>query len=115
VINVYDSPEHSSFKIRQRKLIQGLEETATTLDALLEFTMKDLNNGDLIYLAGDFNARTASTNFEFEDGEADPLRDKASHPYDQTRSSKDTIMNSRGRLFLDYLACANLSLLNGCV
>jgi hypothetical protein len=106
--------KNSSLKIRERKLNQGLEETASTLDALLEFIMKDLNNGDLLYLAGDFNARTASTNFEFEDGEADPLRDKASHPNDQTRSGKHNIMSSQGRLFLDNLACADLSLLNGC-
>ena len=77
--------------------------------------MNQINNGDLIYLAGDFNARTGSSNFEFEDEESDPLGDIKSHPFGSTRCSKDSTTNPRGRLFLDYLASANLSLINGCV
>ena len=123
VINVYDSPEHSSFKMKRRQ-DAGQGDTISTLDALLEFTMNDLNNGnngDFIYLAGDFNARTASSNFIFEDGDLDSeidrldLKSLSSHHYEMNRSSKDTVTNARGKLFLDYLACANLTMLNGCV
>ena len=93
----------------------------TTLDALLEFTMNTIANGDFIYLAGDFNARTASANYMQEDDDImteidgfDPRR-PPSHPYQMNRSSKDATLNARGKLFLDYLACANLTLLNGAV
>ena len=62
IVNVYDSPEHSSFKSRMR--LNNSSTNVSTLDTLLEFSMKNLDQGDLIYLAGDFNARTASLNFE---------------------------------------------------
>ena len=59
-------------------------------------------------------------NFEFVDEALEIENDQLtatsphSHPWDSNRSSKDGVTNSRGRLFLDYLACTNLSLLNGC-
>ena len=59
IVNVYDSPEHSSFKKRQRDL--GIESMSTT-DHLLEFSMKELEMCENILLVGDFNARTASAN-----------------------------------------------------
>jgi len=36
-----------------------------------------------------------------------------SGPSINKRSSKDTVTNTRGRLFLDFLECCHLSILNG--
>ena len=111
VVNVYDSPVHSSYKSKQRKL----GETESTLDILQEFTLNELDQYKQIYLAGDFNARTASLNFEFEDDDADNKlgANCKSHPYEMNRCSKDQVVNTRGEQFLDFLASSNLSILNG--
>ena len=113
IVNVYDSPEHSSFKSRMR--LNNSSTNVSTLDTLLEFSMKNLDQGDLIYLAGDFNARTASLILNFELTADDPeLEDTISiHSCDTVRNSKDKVVNARGKLFLDFIACTNLSLLNG--
>ena len=110
VVNVYDSPDHSSYKVKKRKM----EETVPTLDTLLEFTLNGLQKSELIFLAGDFNARTASSNFIDEHEDLTGTDHPSSHPCNSNRSSKDCTLNARGKLLLDYLACANLSILNGC-
>ena len=111
IVNVYDSPEHSSFKSRMR--LNNSSTNISTLDTLLEFSMKNLDQGGLIYLAGDFNARTASLNFEFTADDPELEDTISSHSCDTVRNSKDKVVNARGKLFLDFIACTNLSLLNG--
>ena len=113
IVNVYDSPEHSSFKNRQRLENSSAGYSVTTLDTLLEFSMKNLDQSSLIYLAGDFNARTASFNFEFTSDDPELENVRKSHSCDTTRYSKDKVSNARGKLLLDFFACTNLSLLNG--
>ena len=113
IVNVYDSPEHSSFKNRMRLNIGS--PSVTTLDTLLDFLMKNLDQDNLIYLSGDFNARTASLNFEPTSGDLELENARNSHPCETFRSSKDKVVNTRGKLFLDFLACTNLSILNGSI
>ena len=110
LINIYDSPDKT-----KRRLIGG--ETVTTLDMLLEFVMS-MNNNDMgeIFLAGDLNARTRNLNNCTTDNEEFSARSAArvsSHPAESLRASKDNTLNARGKHLLDFLACTNLSLLNG--
>ena len=116
IINVYDSPEHSSYK---RKLKTGGDqsETAlTTLDLVQEFKAKHQNLGEILLL-GDLNARIGPVNPVFEDEvhETEYLTEgkPASHPEPKERASKDVVVNSRGRLLLDFLSCSGLQVLNG--
>ena len=67
VINVYDSPEHGSYKKRKK---QGTEEYVSTMDSLMEFMVANKDLGE-IYLTGDFNARTGSENHESVDTDDD--------------------------------------------
>ena len=106
IINVYDFDENSAYKAR-RKVV---EEAASTLDLLIDFVAK--NSLWKIYLAGDFNARTKNLNHDITDDE-EVSREHRSEPSDVTRMSKDTTINKRGRLFLDFLASTNITLLNG--
>ena len=78
---------------------------------------KDLGE---VYLTGDFNARTGSENNEFyldttdENKGPDWRNNGSSFPIMSNRTSKDTVVNKRGKDFIDLLACTKLSLLNGC-
>ncbi|KAL5262983.1 hypothetical protein ACHWQZ_G008408 [Mnemiopsis leidyi] len=116
IINIYDSPENSSFKA---KLNAGgnNERPPSTLDQLLEFLASKDNLGDIMVL-GDLNARIglSSPTFEDEDTETQPefAGQPKSHPVTSDRASKDTVLNSRGKLLLDFLACTRLTVLNGC-
>ena len=44
----------------------------------------------------------------------DWINNDQSHPVISKRTSKDKVLNKRGKNFLDTLACTNLSILNGC-
>ena len=119
IINLYDSPEHSSYKKRLKSSKSTFDDDASTLDNLLDFTMNSIQNGRKVILAGDFNARTASLNNTIEEdtealSAANPFSQR-SHPCLNDRSSKDQMVNPRGKLLLDFLACANLTILNGSV
>ena len=111
LINVYDSPENSSFKVKQRSLQQN---QMSTLEKLTEFLANN-NLGEII-LVGDFNARTHDMNFEWQD---DTVNDPAlatcmrSHPEVCSRVSRDSVVNARGKLLIDFMAGSNLSILNG--
>ena len=111
IINVYDSPEQSSYKARRK----GLAEPST-LDLLFEFRAKTPNLGETL-LVGDLNARTADKNTtpeELSDEYGPEVSYPISFPESDERISKDQTHNSRGALFLDFLACNNLQILNGC-
>ena len=66
-----------------------------------------------IFLAGDFNARTKNLNQDIVNEQEDIEQDHRSEPSDCQRMSKDMTLNTRGRLFLDFLASTNITLLNG--
>ena len=108
IINVYDSAENSAYKARRRAT--G-EDHVSTLELLMDFVAK--NSLGKIFLAGDFNARTKNLNHEIVNEQEDIEQDHRSEPSDCQRMSKDMTLNTRGRLFLDFLASTNITLLNG--
>ena len=117
IINVYDSPENSSYKAKLNASEDKLERPLSTLDQLLEFLANQQNLGDIMLL-GDLNARIGLSCPTFEDEDTETQPEYASHPSSQPessdRSSKDTVLNCRGKLLLDFLACTRLTILNGC-
>ena len=84
------------------------------LEHLLDFKAQNHDLGKNL-LVGDLNARTGNTNFDFEedDTNSEPDEIPSSHPKTSGRVSKDQLLNPRGNLLLDFLACNRLSLLNG--
>ena len=111
IVNVYDSPDNSSYS--RRRLANGNDDHQTTLEELLELYDDKLSEKSETVLVGDFNARTGPVNIDFDSHIADSL--KKSSPSRSLRSSRDAILNPRGRAFLDVLACTNLRLLNGSI
>ena len=109
VINVYDSPENSAYKVRLKK--QDNKDYFKTLDMLLDFIANN-TNGEILIM-GDFNARTRDLNYVPVQEEFDDYMRPHSGPSECRRQSKDSVLNSRGKLFLDFLASSNLSILNG--
>ena len=109
IINVYDSPEQSSYKAKRRT--KGSEQLKV-LDLLLDFVA----NNDLgkIILTGDFNARTKDLNHEESLLDSDKSSEPVSEPTEALkRTSRDQIINSRGRQLLDLLSSTDITLLNG--
>lgn len=110
IINIYDSPEASSFKKRKQH-----EQSLSTLDQLLEFFSKGIiTQQDRILLTGDFNARTSSLNHRFDLAENTAAHDPSGPVNSSERASQDKTLNPRGKLLMDLLACTDMSLLNGC-
>ena len=114
LINVYDSPPNSSYKIKQAAA--GLD--TDVIDQLINFAA-ELNNKNIM-LAGDLNARTGNLNsgkcvFDVRQN----LSNQDLHesgPTDFTnRASKDKIENERGKRLLEMLGSCNLTLLNGSI
>ena len=119
IINVYDSPENSSYKAKLRNGCKSAGPVATTLDLLLEFRAINRDLGEIL-LVGDLNARTGTVNPTFEDDDltSDVGFDQKppSFPVNKAdRSSKDVVVNTRGKLLVDFLACTQLTILNGSV
>ena len=88
----------------------------TTLEQLIEFIAQNSNMGEIM-LVGDLNARTRNRSVSIEELEigTDPEDfNTASYPGTTERASKDQILNARGFLLLDFLACTKLQILNGC-
>ena len=106
LINIYDSPENSSYKQRMRKL--GLEEN--TLETLLHFIGEQLDHSEIMLL-GDLNARTGPMNF------IPSTKDWTNRKYTNApiacRASRDSIINERGNRLLELLGSCNLTMLNG--
>ncbi|KAL5251313.1 hypothetical protein ACHWQZ_G016865 [Mnemiopsis leidyi] len=111
IINVYDSPEQSSYKAK-RRANEGKEDSLSTLDQLLEFRAKNTDLGDVM-MVGDLNARTGSLNIGPVAEEDLEYAIPESHPETSERVSKDQIINSRGSKLIDFLACTKLSIMNG--
>ena len=80
IINVYDSPEHGSYKKRKK---QGTPDFVTTIDSLMDVMAANKDLGE-IYLTGDFNARTGSENHEITEIDDEELLNQVnndlSHP-----------------------------------
>ena len=119
IVNVYDSPENSSYKAKFRNGCKYAGPVATTLDLLLEFRAMNRDLGEIL-LVGDLNARTGNINPVFEDddltGDARVDQKPPSFPVNRAdRSSKDMVVNTRGKLLVDFLACTQLTILNGSV
>ena len=121
IINVYDSPENSSYKAKARNGQNSSGPVATTLDLILEFRAKNHDLGEIL-LVGDLNARTGNLNpvFEADDLDLDDAIGENHKPpsYPEhlpDRSSRDGVVNARGKLLTDFLACTKLTILNGCV
>ena len=85
IVNVCNSPEHTSFKSRMRP--NNISSNVPTLDTLLKFSMKSLEQSSLIYLVGDFNARTALSNFDYKSDDPELDNARTSHPCNTTRCS----------------------------
>ena len=106
LINVNDSDERSSYK--KNKIMDN--DHASTLENLLQILA--LNDDCEIFLAGDLNAKMGGLNFIPEHNDWGD-KTKQSECKIQ-RSSRDSIINTRGHKFLDFISSCNLSILNGC-
>ena len=116
IINVYDSPEHSSYKAKRKAFGNDPSSQLTTLELLQEFREQSPNIGEVL-MVGDFNARTAYQNISTDELESEidteyPMA--LSYAGKSLRTSKDSVLNNRGSLFLDFLASNSLQILNGC-
>lgn len=100
--------EESSSKKKKKKS----ENFNSTIDELLEFSNQNPGAKNCI-LVGDLNARTGDKNTLLQSHEQEEFISTSSHPTEGSRTSKDTTLFKRGKLFLDILACANLKNLNG--
>ena len=114
LINVYDSPETSSYKASQKTTGNFKD----TLSILNEFcTSLPINSN--ILLIGDFNARTGNLNSIAEDNDGvlrkllDGRFNRTSHHIKSSRNSKDNSLNERGKKLIDFATEWNLSILNG--
>ena len=106
IINVYDSPEQSSYKAKRKVRGSWLNPQMTKLEQLMEFREQNPNMGEIM-LVGDLNARTGNRSVAIEELEIDTDPEDfntASYPGTTERASKDQILN----------ACNKLKILNGC-
>ena len=113
LVNIYDSPENSSYKTSKKKL--GNDKR--TLDDLSSF-LSSPKCGKQYVVVGDLNARTANLSEPARSDETlESLMDgsfmRSSYPMTTTRNSEDDILNERGRRLLDLIAEADMKLLNG--
>ena len=107
VVNVYDSSDESSFKKRTRN-----DTHETTLESLMGFLNRaNLATVDKVILVGDFNSRTKNNNHIVR-GDSDSIPFEPSGPVnDEVRASSDVVLNRRGELLLDFIACSNMTIL----
>ena len=114
IVNIYDSPENSSFKMK-KKQAGTLKETLSELDAF----MMSISSHNNVLIMGDFNARTGNNNSLVLGSNAalqqlcDNSFSTASHPLRSLRTSKDAISNNRGTKLIDFASEWNVSILNG--
>ena len=106
LVNVYDSPENSSYK-KSRTRSSG-----STIDALLDLVLQ--NQASDIFLTGDFNARTGNLNHPLVEIDTDTARPVSNPTSTAIRATQDKPQpNARGNLLLNLLAETNTTLLNG--
>ena len=114
LVNIYDSPENSSYKIRRRK--EGdLKDTMEELSCFLN----SLTCGTPYMIVGDMNARIGNlcepprTNNNTIDDLIDGSFKSKSYNMTPARNSEDSTINDRGKKLLDFVSEADLKILNG--
>ena len=114
LVNVYDSPENSSYKIRRRR--QG--HFKDTLEELACF-LSSLTCGTPYVIVGDMNARIGelcepprATNNTIDDLIDGSFKSK-SYNMTPVRNSEDSIINERGKKLLDFVSEVDIKILNG--
>lgn len=109
IVNIYDSPEASSYKMRTKT-----GQSVSTLQQVLDFFNKGIiTQQDKVILTGDFNARTGGLNHT-PCCQTDTTHRSSGPVNEIERASQDQVLNARGKLLIDSLASTDLSLLNGC-
>ena len=115
IVNVYDSPENSSYKRRKTK--DGIIDN--TLENLEEF-ISNQENGSRIITVGDFNARTGKLNYSaahtdqaIYDDLSSGKFSSCSSPAETNRCSRDNVLNDRGKRLIEFLTACNMKILNG--
>ena len=113
ILNVYNSPDNSSYSIRKKF---EDSEHVSTMDALAEMILNIPANRS-IFLAGDLNARTGNLEDmhpqSFHPGCDDAIWD-TEYPINlPQRSNKDQNTNTNGRTFTELAKSAGLVILNG--
>ena len=119
LVNVYDSPAHSSYKKRRQ---DESGETGSTIDLVTD-NLTCIPVGEDIALVGDFNARTSllvdtlpSTNLTNGNHQNHPeagLEPNTGTVQVPDRCNKDTITNTNGKPFLQLVMASDLVILNG--
>ena len=106
LVNIYDSPENSSYKRSRGR------SNCTTLDYVLDLVLQ--NQAANLVLTGDFNARTGNQNHLLVESDADTGRPGSKPSSYSPRTTQDRHQpNSRGNLLLNLLSETNTTLLNG--
>ena len=114
LVNVYDSPENSSYKIRRRR--QG--HFKNTLEELACF-LSSLTCGASYVIVGDMNARIGGlcepprTTNNTVDDLIDGSFNSKSYNMTPVRNSEDSIINDRGKKLLDLVSEVDIKILNG--
>ena len=114
LVNVYDSPENSSYKIRRRN--EG--HFKDTMEELSGF-LSSLTCGTPYMIVGDMNARISNhcepprSNNNTIDDLIDGSFKSKSYNMTQARNSEDSMINDRGKKLLDFVSEADLRILNG--
>ena len=109
LVNVYDSPENSSYKLKQIK-----SGTYRPTKDLLRAFLANIQDGTPYLVAGDLNARTGQRCEPEQHGEdlfdalCDGTYSTSSYNTDLQRNSQDPTVNERGRVLLDLTREANL-------
>ena len=109
VVNVYNSPENSSFKANRKRDESTLE--------MLNSLLGDLASTGDILLAGDLNARIGNhPDYLLADRSIKVLEQESGILFPtqpRERLSRDPVKNSNGQALLDLLISNNVTLLNG--
>ena len=112
IVNVYDSPSTSSYKIK--KSTEG--DSDPTLSKLNEFCAS-LPQDSIFFITGDMNARTGgqATLSNYNEVVIQQLieGDFTRNAHTPKRASKDTVLNDRGKQLIDFGCEWNLKILNG--
>ncbi|KAL5258990.1 hypothetical protein ACHWQZ_G009453 [Mnemiopsis leidyi] len=116
LVNVYDSQDHSSYKLKKSRQGQPLE-TLTSLSCFLSTFMY----GTPYVVVGDMNARignlhepsTSRKHADTIDALVEGSFNNGSYNMTSIRNSEDSTVNERGRKLLDFSAETNMEILNG--
>ena len=109
ILNVYNSPENSSYKSKMKKN----QDEVSTLEVLANVINRLPKDSDTL-ITGDFNSRIGVLPDTIaEDKYNHPLSSNWTGNSIPTRASKDKLHNSSSKPFLDIITTENLRILNG--